>query len=148
MQSTIDVRGLTKRYGRTMAVNDLTFTVRPGEVTGFIGPNGAGKSTTMRLIMGLDFPQAGTATVAGCRYRDLTEPLTKKAGRNVYGRITTRHKGGGHKRRYRVIDFKSASPCRSSPVGLDGSVGGRVGSPGHAPAAGHRRGGVGATRRS
>jgi ABC-2 type transport system ATP-binding protein len=76
MQSTIDVRGLTKRYGRIVAVDDLTFTVRPGEVTGFIGPNGAGKSTTMRLIMGLDFPQAGTATVAGCRYRDLTEPLT------------------------------------------------------------------------
>jgi ABC-2 type transport system ATP-binding protein len=75
MQSTIDVRGLTKRYGRIVAVDDLTFTVRPGEVTGFIGPNGAGKSTTMRLIMGLDFPQAGTATVAGCRYRDLTEPL-------------------------------------------------------------------------
>jgi len=76
MQSTIDVRGLTKRYGRIVAVDDLTFTVRPGEVTGFIGPNGAGKSTTMRLIMGLDFPQAGTAAVAGCRYRDLTEPLT------------------------------------------------------------------------
>ena len=76
MQPTIDVRGLTKRYGLIAAVDDLTFTVRPGEVTGFIGPNGAGKSTTMRLIMGLDFAQAGTATVAGCRSRDLTEPLT------------------------------------------------------------------------
>jgi len=76
MQSTIDVDGLTKRYGRVVAVDDLTFTVRPGEVTGFIGPNGAGKSTTMRLIMGLDFPHAGAATVAGRRYRDLTEPLT------------------------------------------------------------------------
>jgi len=76
MQPTIEVSGLTKRYGRIVAVDDLTFTVRPGDVTGFIGPNGAGKSTTMRLIMGLDFPHAGTATVAGSRYRDLTEPLT------------------------------------------------------------------------
>ncbi len=76
MQSTIEVQGLTKRFGRVVAVDDLSFTVRPGEVTGFIGPNGAGKSTTMRLTMGLDFPQAGTATVAGRRYRDLAEPLT------------------------------------------------------------------------
>src|SRR5258706_150741 len=76
MQSTIEVQGLTKRFGRVVAVDDLSFTVRPGEVTGFIGPNGAGKSTTIRLTMGLDFPQAGTATVAGRRYRDLAEPLT------------------------------------------------------------------------
>jgi ABC-2 type transport system ATP-binding protein len=76
MQSTIEVDGLTKRFGRTVAVDDLSFAVQPGKVTGFIGPNGAGKSTTMRLVMGLDFPQAGTATVAGRRYRDLPEPLT------------------------------------------------------------------------
>ena len=76
MEPTIEVHGLTKRYGHTVAVDDLTFTVPPGAVTGFIGPNGAGKSTTMRLVMGLDYPQAGTATVAGRRYRDLAEPLT------------------------------------------------------------------------
>ena len=58
----IEARGLVKRYGSTAAVNDLTFTIRPGLVTGFLGPNGAGKTTTMRLILGLDYPSAGTAT--------------------------------------------------------------------------------------
>jgi len=71
----IEVRGLTKRFGSTIAVNDLTFTVEPGRVTGFLGPNGAGKSTTMRLILGLDRPQAGTATIDGHLYRDLPDPL-------------------------------------------------------------------------
>jgi ABC-2 type transport system ATP-binding protein len=61
----IEVIGLTKRYGAKTAVDDLTFTVKPGIVTGFLGPNGAGKSTTMRMIMGLDKPTAGTATVNG-----------------------------------------------------------------------------------
>jgi ABC-2 type transport system ATP-binding protein len=66
---------LTKRYGPTVAVDDVSFTVEPGRVTGFLGPNGAGKSTTMRLILGLDTPTAGTVRVAGRRYRELTEPL-------------------------------------------------------------------------
>ena len=61
----IEVRGLTKRYGPVVAVDGLTFDVAPGKVTGFLGPNGAGKSTTMRLILGLDTPAAGTATVGG-----------------------------------------------------------------------------------
>jgi len=61
----IEVLQLTKRYGEVLAVDDLNFTVRPGEVTGFLGPNGAGKSTTMRMILGLDAPTAGTATVGG-----------------------------------------------------------------------------------
>jgi ABC-2 type transport system ATP-binding protein len=60
----ITARGLTKHYGRVAAVRDLTFTVRPGVVTGFLGPNGAGKSTTMRILIGLDRPDAGEATVA------------------------------------------------------------------------------------
>ena len=60
----IEVTNLTKAYGETLAVDDLTFTVRPGIVTGFLGPNGAGKSTTMRMILGLDAPTSGTAT--GC----------------------------------------------------------------------------------
>jgi ABC-2 type transport system ATP-binding protein len=61
----IEVEGLTKRYGTTVAVDDVTFTVRPGLVTGFLGPNGAGKSTTMRLILGLDAPSSGTARING-----------------------------------------------------------------------------------
>ncbi|MHA7666169.1 ABC transporter ATP-binding protein [Mycolicibacterium sp. HS_4_1] len=71
----IQLNGLTKDFGRTRAVDDLTCTVEPGVVTGFLGPNGAGKSTTMRMIVGLDRPTAGTATVLGKRYRDLTSPL-------------------------------------------------------------------------
>jgi len=71
----IEVRGLTKRYGHTLAVDDLSFDVRPGHVTGFLGPNGAGKSTTMRLILGLDLPTAGSATVGGRRYASLRRPL-------------------------------------------------------------------------
>ena len=59
----IEVRGLTKRYGDTKAVDDLTFVVRPGYVTGFLGPNGSGKSTTMRLVLGLDRADSGEATV-------------------------------------------------------------------------------------
>jgi ABC-2 type transport system ATP-binding protein len=71
----ISADGLVKNYGRTVAVRDLTFTVRPGVVTGFLGPNGAGKSTTMRMLIGLDRPDAGQATVNGKRYRELRAPL-------------------------------------------------------------------------
>ncbi|MEV4565835.1 ABC transporter ATP-binding protein [Nonomuraea sp. NPDC049419] len=71
----IELTGLTKRYGEHTAVDDLTFTVRPGLVTGFLGPNGAGKSTTMRMILGLDLPTSGTATVLGRPYRELPHPL-------------------------------------------------------------------------
>jgi ABC-2 type transport system ATP-binding protein len=71
----IEVRNLTKRYGDKLAVDQLSFTVKPGQVTGFLGPNGAGKSTTMRLILGLDRPQTGTATIDGKRYDQLSRPL-------------------------------------------------------------------------
>jgi ABC-2 type transport system ATP-binding protein len=71
----INIRSLSKRYGQTTAVADLTFDVVPGAVTGFLGPNGAGKSTTMRMIMGLDVPTSGTALVAGKVYADLRWPL-------------------------------------------------------------------------
>jgi ABC-2 type transport system ATP-binding protein len=71
----IDAHNLTKRYGDKTAVGDLTFTVRPGIVTGFLGPNGSGKSTTMRLILGLDAPSEGEVTVAGRAYRDFPAPL-------------------------------------------------------------------------
>jgi ABC-2 type transport system ATP-binding protein len=73
----IEVHDLSKRYGDKTAVDHLTFTVEPGRITGFLGPNGAGKSTTMRLILGLDRPQSGTATIDGLPYADLREPLRK-----------------------------------------------------------------------
>jgi ABC-2 type transport system ATP-binding protein len=71
----IETRGLTKRYGPTLAVDDLSFTVRPGRVTGFLGPNGAGKSTTMRMVLGLDRPTSGHALIGGRPYEDLPHPL-------------------------------------------------------------------------
>ncbi|MFF8568955.1 ATP-binding cassette domain-containing protein [Streptomyces albidoflavus] len=71
----IELSGLTKRYGERVAVNNLTFTVRPGIVTGFLGPNGAGKSTTMRMILGLDRPSAGDVRIDGRHYAQLHDPL-------------------------------------------------------------------------
>ncbi|MBJ7384176.1 MAG: ATP-binding cassette domain-containing protein, partial [Mycolicibacterium sp.] len=71
----IELVGLTKVYGRTRAVDDLTVSIEPGVVTGFLGPNGAGKTTTMRMILGLDRPTSGTATIGGKQYRELTDPL-------------------------------------------------------------------------
>ncbi|MFB8270622.1 ATP-binding cassette domain-containing protein [Streptomyces sp. NPDC055955] len=73
--TSIDVQELTKEYGTTRAVDRLTFRVGPGRVTGFLGPNGAGKSTTMRLVLGLDRPTSGTATLGGRPYTTLGEPL-------------------------------------------------------------------------
>ena len=73
----IELTGVTKRYGKTVAVRDLTFTVKPGIVTGFLGPNGAGKSTTMRLILGLDAPDSGRALINGKPYRDHAAPLAE-----------------------------------------------------------------------
>jgi ABC-2 type transport system ATP-binding protein len=75
--TSIECHGLHKRYGRTVAVDGLSFTVEPGRVTGFVGPNGAGKSTTMRMILGLDAPDAGTALVCGRPYRRLDTPLRR-----------------------------------------------------------------------
>ncbi|HEY0498926.1 MAG TPA: ATP-binding cassette domain-containing protein [Kutzneria sp.] len=71
----IEAIGLTKRYGRTVAVRDLSFTVQPGRVTGFLGPNGAGKSTTMRMILGLDRPTEGRVLIDGRRYHELRHPM-------------------------------------------------------------------------
>lgn len=72
----IELEGLTKRYGEKVAVNNLSFTVRPGIITGFLGPNGAGKSTTMRMVLGLDRPTAGDVRIDGKRYDQLKDPLT------------------------------------------------------------------------
>ncbi len=76
MKATISVSGLRKRFGSTVALDGMSFTVGPGQVTGFVGPNGAGKSTTMRVILGLDAAEAGTALVGGRPYRTLPHPLT------------------------------------------------------------------------
>jgi ABC-2 type transport system ATP-binding protein len=93
----IEVDQLSKRFGPVTAVDGLSFAVRPGRVTGFLGPNGAGKSTTMRLILGLDHPNTGTATIDGKPYRDLVEPLrvvgalleakTVHPGRSAYNHL-------------------------------------------------------------
>ena len=90
----IEVQQLTKRYGTTLAVDDLTFTVRPGHVTGFLGPNGAGKSTTMRMILGLDHPTSGRALVAGRPYRDLPAPLRSVGALLDAGQV---HPGAPHR---------------------------------------------------
>jgi ABC-2 type transport system ATP-binding protein len=76
----IEARGLTKRYGSTLAVDGLSFDVRPGQVTGFLGPNGSGKSTTMRMVMGLDRPDGGSVKIDGRRYHDLPWPLREVGG--------------------------------------------------------------------
>jgi ABC-2 type transport system ATP-binding protein len=76
----IEVRGLTKRYGSTVAVDRLSFDVAPGAVTGFLGLNGSGKSTTMRMILGLDSPDAGHARIGGQAYRQLRWPLREAGG--------------------------------------------------------------------
>jgi ABC-2 type transport system ATP-binding protein len=75
MEATIEVTGLRKHFGPTLALDGMTFTVEPGQVTGFVGPNGAGKSTTMRVILGLDAPDAGSALIGGRRYPALPHPL-------------------------------------------------------------------------
>jgi ABC-2 type transport system ATP-binding protein len=87
----IEARDLSKHYGDKLAVDHLGFTVEPGQVTDFLGPNGAGKSTTMRLILGLDRPDTGSATIAGKPYRELTEPL-RTVGAMLEGKAV--HTGG------------------------------------------------------
>jgi ABC-2 type transport system ATP-binding protein len=77
VDATIEAHNLSKRYGKTVAVDGLSFLVQPGRVTGFVGPNGAGKSTTMRLILGLDAPNGGEVRVGGKRYGELVAPLTE-----------------------------------------------------------------------
>ncbi|MGW5719932.1 ABC transporter ATP-binding protein [Amycolatopsis sp. NPDC003865] len=127
--TTIEVRGLTKRYGPDTVVDDLSFTVEPGQVTGFLGPNGAGKSTTMKLILGLAAPTRGTVTVGGRRYRDLPVPLTEvgalldagavHGGRKAYDHLLALAVSNGLPRR-RVGEVLART-------GLDGVAGKRAG---------------------
>ncbi len=94
----IEATGLTKRYRAAVAVDDLSFTVRPGVVTGFVGPNGAGKTTTMRLILGLDKPSAGTVTVGGKPYPQLASPM-----REVGALLDARAVHGGRSARSHLL---------------------------------------------
>ena len=92
----IEAKHLTKRYGKTVAVDEISFTVKPGQVTGFLGPNGAGKSTTMRMVLGLDTPSSGQVLVDGKAYRELADPLRSvgallDAGAIVGGRSAANH---------------------------------------------------------
>ncbi len=125
----IEARGLTKRYGTKLAVDDLTFTVRPGTVTGFLGPNGAGKSTTMRMIVGLDTPTSGTVTVNGKPYAEHIRPLHEVGAlleaRAVHtGRSARNHllamaatAGIGARRVEEVIDMVGLADVASKRVG-------------------------------
>src|ERR1700729_3893468 len=107
MEATIEVFGLRKRFGPALALDGMTFTVAPGQVTGFVGPNGAGKSTTMRVILGLDAPDEGTALVGGKPYRQLKNPrppprpARRPAGADD-GRAVQRHGPRGHRLDARV----------------------------------------------
>ena len=96
MEATIEVRGLRKSFGATVALDGMTFTVAPGLVTGFVGPNGAGKSTTMRVIVGLDAADEGTALVGGRRYTDLRRPLTHLGSLLDAGAVQPSRTGRNH----------------------------------------------------
>jgi ABC-2 type transport system ATP-binding protein len=127
--ATIEVEGLRKRYRTTVALDDMTFTVRPGHVTGFVGPNGAGKSTTMRIVLGLHRPDAGRALVGGRPYRSLSRPLTRlgalldasalhpaRSGRNHL--LWLAHSQGlGRRRVDEVADRVGLTPAIGRPAG-------------------------------
>ena len=125
----IEARGLSKRYGAAVAVDRLSFDVRPGLVTGFLGPNGAGKSTTMRLILGLDAPDAGWARIGGRAYRDLARPL-----RTVGALLEARsfHPGRSARGHLLALAASNAIPAARvdevlEEVGLTGVAGRRAG---------------------
>ena len=111
----IVVSGLTKQYRKVRAVDDLSFTVEPGRVTGFLGPNGAGKTTTLRMLLGLVTPTAGTATIGGRRYADLAEPLRHgRRGAGGVQRAQGPHRAqppAGHLRRRRPARQRGPTRC-------------------------------------
>ncbi|MGW5739892.1 ABC transporter ATP-binding protein [Amycolatopsis sp. NPDC003861] len=126
---TIEIRGLTKRYGPDTVVDDLSFTVEAGQVTGFLGPNGAGKSTTMKMIVGLAAPTLGSVTVGGRRYRDLPVPLTEVGALLDAGAVH-----GGRKARDHLLALAVSNGLPRRRVGevlgrtgLDGVAGKRAG---------------------
>jgi len=125
----IEARGLSKRYGPTLAVDDLSFDVRPGQVTGFLGPNGAGKSTTLRMVLGLDIPSGGSVTIDGRPYASLRRPLFEvgamleaKAiheGRSAYNHLLclAQSNGIGRRRIAEVLDIVGLSSVAKKRVG-------------------------------
>ncbi|MEU9352632.1 ABC transporter ATP-binding protein [Streptomyces griseoloalbus] len=136
----IELEGLTKRYGEKVAVNHLTFTVRPGIVTGFLGPNGAGKSTTMRMILGLDRPTAGDVRIDGTHYDRLKDPLTYigalleakgvHPGRSAYNHLLCLAQSNGIPRRrvHEVLDTVGLTAvARKKAKGFSLGMGQRLG---------------------
>jgi ABC-2 type transport system ATP-binding protein len=126
----IEARGLSKHFGATVAVDGLSFDVRPGVVTGFLGPNGAGKSTTLRMLLGLDRPDAGQATIGGRRYRELPWPL-----RTVGALLEAKAFHPGRSARAHLAALAASNGIRRSRVeevlgvvGLDGAAGRPAGS--------------------
>ena len=125
----VSVQGLTKRYGGRAAVNDLSFDVKPGMVTGFLGPNGSGKSTTMRMILGLAAPDAGTALIGGVPYRSLRWPL-RTVGAAL--EATGFQRGRSGKAHLLALAAASGVPARRvdallAAVGLDDAASRRAG---------------------
>ncbi|MFB7906104.1 ABC transporter ATP-binding protein [Kitasatospora sp. NPDC056076] len=125
----IEVTELTKRYGRRTAVDQLTFTVCPGHVTGFLGPNGAGKSTTLRMVLGLNAPTSGTATVGGRDFRGLPRGLREVGALLDAGDVHGGRTGGAH---LRALARSNAIPRRRvdevlAEVGLTDAAGRRIG---------------------
>jgi ABC-2 type transport system ATP-binding protein len=142
----ITANALTKRYGEKTAVDDLSFTVRPGIVTGFLGPNGAGKSTTMRMILGLDAPTSGSVTVNGKHYADHPAPLREvgamlearsvHTGRTAYNHLLALAVTTGISRRRvdEVIDIVGLrSVARKRAGGFSLGMGQRLGIAGQRP---------------
>ncbi|MCX4527158.1 MULTISPECIES: ABC transporter ATP-binding protein [unclassified Streptomyces] len=136
----IEAKNLTKRYGDKTAVNDLSFTVAPGRVTGFLGPNGAGKSTTMRLLLGLDRPDGGTATINGVSYPELPQPMrvvgallearAVHTGRSAYDHLLclAQTQGFGKRRVEEVIEQVGlSSVARKRAGGFSLGMGQRLG---------------------
>src|ERR1700710_165203 len=136
----IEVERVTKRYGDKLAVEDLSFAINPGIVTGFLGPNGAGKSTTMRMIVGLDAPTSGRAIVNGRRYRDFDAPLREggalpggragHTGRSAYNHLLAMAQthGIGRRRVDEVVDLVGLSDvARKRAGGFSLGMGQRLG---------------------
>jgi ABC-2 type transport system ATP-binding protein len=125
----IEVAGLTKRFGAVTAVDDLSFAVRPGTVTGFLGPNGAGKTTTLRMLLGLVTPTAGTATIGGRRYAEIEDPL-RQVGAVL--EASSFHPGRSARDHLRVMCAAAGLPTERAEqglrqVGLTDAAGRRVG---------------------
>ena len=107
--SAITISRLTKRYGPVVAVDDLSFDVHPGKVTGFLGPNGSGKTTTLRILLGLATPTSGTATIGGLPYRKLADPA-RQVGAALDGNVF--HPGRTASQHLRIIATAAGIPAR------------------------------------